>query len=260
MIERRLGSTEIAAVMGYYIPALAAELPRNKNITDVWQRLFWGIQHKGNARTRRGNKVEPKALEYYRKHIGPTWRPVPDGEFWTVQHPSQHWFTASPDAYDAPKPRIVIEAKSQSEWARKQWGEPGTDKIATRYLYQATWLLSCCDAEECHVLCMFGHDVEQENGEMDFVFTEPAIYRVERDAKVEDALLTYGKIFIDEFVATGIPPPVKPATCRRELKERMTNEWGRDAVFEWEARCAEHAATQPGAQVGRGDAVGGPHP
>lgn len=255
-VERRLGSTEIAYAASLYVPALALELPKKKTACDVFARLRWGIQEKGNARTRRGNRIEPIALAYYRKHVGPTWRAVPDGEFWTVQHPRNEWFTASPDAYDAPRPRVVIEAKSWNERGRNQWGEPGTDRMATRFVYQCAWLMACCDADEAHALCMFGNDIKREDGEVDFDITEPALYRVTRNAEVEAFLLSCGERFIEDFVRPGIPPPVEPGTnIRRAMKERLERERGANAVFEWKARCIEYAA-QLGAQAVGGDGAG----
>jgi hypothetical protein len=255
--ERRLGSTEVACVAGLYVPALSLELPKTKTACDVWLRLRYGLQAPRNERMTRGNAVEPVALDYYREHVGPAWRALPDGEFWTVRHPRNEWFTASPDAFDSPKPRIVIEAKSQSEWARKQWGTPGTDQMATRFLYQCAWLMACCEAETTHVLCMFGHDTATDDGEPLFVFTEPALYVVDRDAELEAALLEYGERFIQEFVLPGIPPPVKPAHNRRAMKERLTNERGANAVFEWESRCIEYAARTTGGSTGEGTEVDG---
>lgn len=258
-MSRRLGSTEIAAVAALYVPSLAAELPKTKTATDVWCRLRWGLDAPSNGRMARGLRVEPWGRTYYEKHIGPYWRPVPFEEKWVVPHPSREWASASPDGYDAPTPRVVIEMKTQADpWARGQWGTPGTDEMATRYLYQAQWLLSCADAEECVVLCLFGQDTEDESGEPNFVITEPAVYRVERDAEVEAALLAYGERFIEEFVRPGIPPPVKPHANRRVMKARLADERGSDAVRRWQAECLEYAATQLGAQAVRGDGAGGP--
>lgn len=256
-IKRRLGSTEIAAVAGFYVPSLALELPKNKTAGDVYARLRWGLGAPRNARMDRGNRIEPIALEYYRKHVGPAWRALPDGEFWTIQHQLYDWATASPDAFDAPKPRIVIEAKSQAEsWARKFWGTPGTDQMATRYIYQCAWLMACSGAELAHVVCMFGHDTMTDEGEPFFALTEPALYAVERDAELEAALLGYGKRFMEEFVQPGIPPPVLPATNRREMKARLEHERGTDAVFEWKSRCVEYAARTEHERLAAGRSLG----
>jgi hypothetical protein len=255
MIERRLGSTEIAAVAAYYLPTLAAELPKDFNVSDVYARLKWGLQKPKKKTMDRGNRVEPAALEYYEKHIGSWFRPVPFHEFWTVPHPSNEWFTASPDAWDSPDGRIVIEAKSWNDsWGRKFWGTPGTDEVATRYVYQCDWLMACCDAEKAVVVVMFGHDLP--GGE--FQFTEPAVYPLNRDEKREAFLLGCGECFIEEFVRPGIPPPVKSAHNRREFRKRLEDESGFNAVADWEARCIAHAA-QLGAKAGGGDGAARDH-
>lgn len=201
----------------------------------------------------RGLRVEPFGLAYYEKHVGPWWRPVPLDKKWIVPHPKHEWASGSPDAYDSPTPKTVIELKTQADpWARKLWGTPGTDQMATRFLYQATWLLSVSGAERCVVVCIFGSDTKDDEGNEEFVITEPALYVVDRDASVESHLLQLGERFIEDFVRTGTPPPVKPASNRREFKARLANECGSDAVRRWEARCLEYAA-QLGEKAGGSD-------
>ncbi len=94
-LARKLGSTEIACVAALYNPALAAELPKNKTATDVWLRLVHGLDVPRNSRMDRGNRVEPIAIDYYREHVGPAWRALPVGEWWTVVDKNQPMFTAS---------------------------------------------------------------------------------------------------------------------------------------------------------------------
>lgn len=268
---RRVGSTDIACIAALYNPALAVELPKNKTATDVWLRLMFGLEQRQTRPMDRGNRVEPIAIDYYREHVGPAWRPIPTGEWWTVADPRNADFTASPDAYDAPTPSLVIEAKSWSEaWGRGHWGKPGTDEMATRFLYQCQWLMArSVTASQAHVLVMFGNDVPlldadgQKVGE-DFVVTEPAIYRTERDDAFIAQLDEYGERFLSEFVRTGIPPPVKPAHNRRNMKAKL-NERAGEAVEEWDERCAAFAAAHGTDELGRpaaedadaGDEAGG---
>lgn len=254
---RRLGSTEIAAVCALYEPQLALELPKSKTACDVWLRLMFGLEQRKTASMSRGNDVEPIALDYYREHVGPAWRPVPSGEWWTVVDADNPNFTASPDALDREyRPRVVIEAKSWSEaWGRAHWGEPGTDKMATRFLYQCQWLMARTRTHETHVLVLFGNDIPVEGAEPGepqsfFQITEPAIYRTERDDDFIARLDSYGQRFINEFVLTGNPPPVKPAHNRRNMKEKL-NEQSHAAVDEWERRCEEHAAANNTDELGR---------
>jgi hypothetical protein len=114
--------------------------------------------------------------------------------------------------------------------------------------------MACSDAEECHVLCIFGRDSE-EDGEPEFVITEPAVYRVERDAGIERYLLSLGERFVKEFVRPGIPPPVKPHANRREFKMRLTNDCGSDAVRRWEASCLEYASRETSKEASGGDGL-----
>lgn len=242
MSERRLGSTEIGAVAAFYNPALALRLPKNKTAGDVYNRLRWGLDVPRRKQMTRGLHFEAAALDYYAQHVGPWWRALPLGQFWTVTDGRNRDFTASPDAFDTRAASVVIELKTQSEWARKQWGMPGTDEIPAGYLFQVQWLCARCGSEAAHVLAMFGHDVPGTHGDDSFVITEPAIYPVKRDDEVIAQLDAYGERFLSEFVRPGRPPPVKSAHNRRAAKEKLTDEHGRSAVYEWEARCAEHAA------------------
>lgn len=241
MRTRRLGSTDIASVAALYLPQLEAELPKTKTAGDVWLRLVHGVEVPRNNRMTRGLDMEPWALDYYRQHIGEWWRPKPIGEFWTVPHPKFPDFTASPDAYGR---GCVIEAKTQSEWARNHWGTPGTSEMANRYLYQCAWLTACCDRSETHVLCVFGNDVPVEGqlATTEFIVTEPAVYRVDRDAEIEATLLECGQRFVEDFVRTGIPPPVKPAHNRTEAKRLIDAAHGAGAAAKWYERCDERAA------------------
>lgn len=256
--SRRLGSTEIACVAALYEPRLALELPKNKTACDVFNRLMWGFEPRKTASMNRGNDVEPLALDCYRRHVGPAWRPaLAPGEWWTVVDRDNPDFTASPDALDREhRARIVVEAKSWSEaWGRAHWGEPGTDRMATRFLYQCQWLMARTRTHESHVLVLFGNDVPVEDPEPGepktfFQITEPAIYRTERDDDFIARLNAHGERFLLEFVRPGIPPPVKPAHRRRDMKAKL-NEHHWQAVEEWEQRCAEFAATNGTDELGR---------
>lgn len=241
-MTRYIGSTDIAAIAALYNPKLALDLPKNKTASDVYARLRWGLKAPMRKQMQRGLDMEQYALDYYAEHVGPWWRKLPLGEFWTCVDPATPLFTASPDAFDAPDGETVIEIKTQSEWARSQWGTPGTDEMSTRYLYQCEWLMARCEMMRTHVLCLFGHDVGLEAGSVEFIVTEPAIYVVERDNELIAQLDAYGERFLNEFVLPGIPPPVKSAQNRRAMKEMLKNDHGADAVERWEARVTEHAA------------------
>lgn len=222
MPVRRIGSTDIAAIAAFMDPALAVDLPKNKTAGDVWLRLCHGIDLPRSKQMARGNDVEPALLECYRENIGPAWRPTLEpGRWWTVRHPRHDFATCSPDAFDAETPTLLVELKSQSVWARNQWGTPGTDEVATRYLYQAAWAMACCGVEECRFLVGFGND-DTATGQ--FYFTETVPYVVRRDVELETRLLQYGAAFWESFVLTGKPPPVASAQNRRVFS-RLAKGW-----------------------------------
>lgn len=221
--DRKIGSTDIACIAALYEPALAIDLPKHKTAADVWFRLLTGKDGPSNPRMARGNAVEASLLSCYRAHVGPAWRPkLADGEWWLVKHPRYPWATCSPDAFDcSPPPHLVVEMKSQSVWARNQWGTPGTDKLATRFQYQLAWSMACCDVDMAHLLVAFGHDAKDAHGHPEFLIEDTAVYFAERDAELESRLLGYGERFMNDFVLTGKPPPVKPAHHRTAMKQLL---------------------------------------
>jgi hypothetical protein len=218
--ERRIGSTDIACVAALYEPQLAVDLPKHKTAADVWFRLKTGVDAPKNPRMDRGTRLEASLLACYRQHVGPAWRPtLRDDEWWLVTHPRHEWATCSPDAFDcSPPPHLVVEFKTQSVWARKQWGMPGTNNLATRYLYQLAWSMACCDVEQARLLVAFGTDAKDAHGHAEFIIEDTAVYWSDRDAELEARLLEYGQRFVNDFVLTGKPPPVKPAHHRRAMK------------------------------------------
>lgn len=250
---RRIGSTDCGVIAALYDPPLALDLPKKMTATDCWLYLRWGLKRPSTKPMDRGLNMEQWGLDYYARHVGPWWRALPLGQWWTITDPANPWFTASPDAYDAPTPRTVIELKTWNEtWGRKLWGTPGTDEIATRYHYQAQWLMARSGTESCHVLCIFGNDVAAPHGGGEgFAVTEPAIYPLWRDDGFIARLDAHANRFLEEFVLPGIPPPVKPAHNRREMKARLINERGSEAVEEWQQRCAEFAAAHGTDELGR---------
>jgi hypothetical protein len=218
--DRRIGSTDIACIAALYEPQLAVDLPKHKTCADVWFRLMTGKDAPSNPRMDRGTRLESALLDCYRQHVGPAWKPdLAADEWWLVTHPQHAWATCSPDAFDAPTPSVAVEFKTQSVWARRQWGLPGTNNLATRFLYQLAWTMACCDVDRAQLLVAFGTDTRDAEGAAEFFIEDTAVYWSERDAELEARLLDFGQRFVNDFVATGKPPPVKPAAHRAAFKK-----------------------------------------
>lgn len=246
--ERRLGSTEIAAVCALYRPELALHMPKSaKTAADVWMRLVAGIEQPMNGRMKRGNDVEAELLQCYRENVGPAWRPeLAPNEKWIVQHPEYSWASASPDALSGPPPaQSIIEFKSQSVWALNQWGAPGSDKIPERFLYQLAWTMACLGAQEWLLLVGLGIDTKREDGSPVFIYDRTIPYHGERDYAVEAMLFEYGERFINEYVRPRKAPPCGPTHNKRAFK-RLIN--GSNAETERSAREGAEVP-QAGAQV-----------
>jgi hypothetical protein len=227
--DRRIGSTDIACIAALYEPQLAVDLPKHKTAADVWFRLRTGKDAPSNQRMDRGTRLEASLLDCYRQHVGPAWRPkLEAGEWWLVTHPQHEFATCSPDGFDcSPPPHLVVEFKTQSVWARKQWGMPGTNNLATRFLYQLAWSMACCDADSAHLLVAFGTDTKDAHGTPVFIIEDTATYWSERDLELEQRLLGYGERFMAEYVETNKPPPVKPHHHRNAMKAYL-------GVKDWE--------------------------
>ncbi len=206
--KRRIGSTDIAALVAFYRPELA-HLAKKKNACDVWLRLVHGIDQPHRAVMGRGNRVEPILRELYRETIGPASEPPG-----VIQHPKYDWACASPDGLSD----VVQEFKTASEWIRDRWGEPGTDLVPDDYNLQTQWLLEVTGREIAHVLVAFGRDFKDDDGKPDFLITETAAYFVRRDETLAAAMVECGQRFFAEHVATRVPPGIAPLHNKRRFK------------------------------------------
>lgn len=209
---RKIGSSDCGACAALYEPSLAY-LAKQRTAGDVWLRLVHGIEWKGNKRTDRGLEMEPALAELYEQEFGEWYRPVPWGEKWVIQHPSREFATCSPDAFGDD---VIVELKTQSQWARPQWGDPGTDEVPDSYAAQCQWLLACTQRDTAHVVVAFGADTDEG-----FAVVETAFYRVDADAELQHRLLACGERFWTDFVVTKQPPFVKPDANRVAWKEKL---------------------------------------
>ena len=76
-----------------------------------------------------GNLIEPKILDAYEKANDVVLTRSLD----TMRHPVHPWLGAHLDAIGQ---GVIVEAKSVGWYNRNQWGEPGTDQIPDRVLWQ----------------------------------------------------------------------------------------------------------------------------
>ena len=96
-----------------------------------------------------------------------------------------------------PGQKRILEVKTASPFAAKDWGEPGTDEIPEYYLTQVQWYLGLLPEDEYE-----GADVPVLIGGNDF-----RIYKVDRNPDLISQLTEYGETWWKKYVDTDEAPP-----------------------------------------------------
>lgn len=206
---RKIGGTEAGALLAFYNVGFD-DLAKYSTAADVFMRLVHGISKPKTSRMSRGLRVEPVLRQIYEREFGPCGEPPG-----VIAHPNEPWFTCSPDGLNH---GVVVEYKTTSIWAMKNWGDPLTDHVPGAYLTQCLWNCFLCDRPEAHLLVAFGKDFVNDDGEDDFSFTETRIYVVKRDAEIEARLVAACSRFVEEHLKTGVPPNVEPRANKLEYR------------------------------------------
>ncbi len=199
--RRSIGSTDSAAIIGYYRPELA-HLSKMKNATDVWLRLAHNIDLPRNSAMGRGIRVEPLLRDLYRQTVGPV-----DDPPGTLRHPRHAWMVGSPDGLSVGE---LVEFKSVNAFIRHTWGEPGSDAIPVGYHCQIQHLLEVTGRTVAHVLAAFGRDYKEDDGTPAFAVEETAVYLIHKDEALVAEIVSCGSRFMTEFVDRCLCPPIKP--------------------------------------------------
>ena len=76
-----------------------------------------------------GNLIEPHILDVFEKQEGVALTRSPD----TMRHQAHAWMGAH---LDATATGMVVEAKSVGWYNRREWGDPGSDQIPDKFLWQ----------------------------------------------------------------------------------------------------------------------------
>lgn len=208
-----IGSNDSAALVALYQPERAPDV-RWATAADVWLRLLHNIRKPWNAGMRRGIELEPAIKQQYRDEIGPM-TDAPKGGF---RHRRLPYVGATPDGLVGDD--TVFEAKTWSVFQRGQFGEPGTDHVPVKYLWQGLHHMAVTGRRECHYLVHFVRDLPDGRCAVE----EAAAYRLERDEELASALLECCELFRRDFWVTGRPPPVQPRENKRKWAQ-LTKGW-----------------------------------
>lgn len=154
-----------------------------------------------------GRLVEPRVLDAYEKLNGdsPMRRSPP-----TMRHPKHDWLGAHLDAFTQTE---VVEAKSVGWYNRREWGEPGTDEIPDRVLWQVQEQLAVSRLSVAKVPVCF----LSEAALVAFATGNPLpieVYVVPADADLEAYIVEKcGKVW-EHVKAKTMPEPETPQDAR----------------------------------------------
>jgi predicted phage-related endonuclease len=95
-----------------------------------------------------GNLIEPRILDAFEAQHGRLEVRSPD----TLRHPSYQWLGAHLDGWTATE---VVEAKSVGWYKINEWGEPGSDEVPDRVLWQVQEQMAVCKLKVAKVPVCF---------------------------------------------------------------------------------------------------------
>ena len=181
--SKGLGGTDIAAICGVhpYRTALDVYLDKRGLAEPVAE----------NEAMKWGTTLEPViAAEYAERED------VVLEECGTLIHPDRDWHVGTPDRLVVGQP-VGLEIKTAGVRSAHRWGEQDTDEVPDEYLIQSAWYLALTNRERWDLAALIGGQ-------------EYRVYRIERSAGLEAALLEQGEAFWRDNVLAGEPPAPGP--------------------------------------------------
>lgn len=188
---RRIGGTDVTKLLG---------LSNYGGPFEVYQRIVEGVEAEWNAAMERGAAVEPLLRAHGQRMLGLELEDMPS-EY--LDSPEHDFARAQIDdlAHWKGVP-VVVEYKSQSQWARGWLHGSEGDEIPHGYTPQVAWQLMCSGRELAIVVVGFGQDTEQG----DFELHNITHYEVQRDPQFEAYCLTVARDFWKDHVLPRVPP------------------------------------------------------
>lgn len=182
--ERRIGASEVAAVLG--ISPYADSTP-----FAVWARLTQGYQRPDAPELTVGNYLEGGVAAWYLDTF------YPGMSFWTEaqarMHQDHNWLSATPDRMlDGPNTQHLVECKTDRN--RDAWGEPGTDQVPAHIAAQVQVQMAVFGITRVDVPVLFK------------ARDEFACYTVVRDDAVIDHIIRECGAWFDRHVVKGEMP------------------------------------------------------
>lgn len=195
--RKGIGGSDVAAILGLDPYKTPYQLWREKRAMDA---------DAAGAAARRGQFLEPAILARYNAELAPhsTRRPVSLVWDWRRGNIDELALFGSGEEH-------VVEAKSVTrEVFRRSWGEPWTDQVPDRALCQGLWYGSLSEAK----LIDFAVAVIPDDPDLVLGCTADEVmrvsdfhvFRVARNARVEQQLVHHAAAFWHNHVLAGVAP------------------------------------------------------
>ena len=223
LAQRRnyLGSSDTAAL---FQDVSGNSLDKYNNAKDIFYSKVYGMEKKfDKAQMKEGRRQEPLILAFASEHLNEPIETNPD----LLWHKSEKypWLACNLDGYLKNLP-CIVEAKLGFE--PKEWGEPGTDEVPDRVIFQAHHQMVVLDWEVCFVpvfIISFG--------------IREVMYRVNRDKDIADIVIDTTHDFWYNNVLKGIEPDISQLPRLDVMKaiERVPEsvvDMSADLVTKWE--------------------------
>jgi len=129
-----------------------------------------------------GSLLEPAVIDAFAFHHEPGQSLVRSPD--TRMHPKWEWLGCHPDAI---LNNIPVEAKAVGHYNQRLWGEPGTDQVPDRVLWQVQVQMAVLNAPYAWVPVAFATEANLAH----FILTkevEIRLYRVERSERLIEAI------------------------------------------------------------------------
>lgn len=195
--ERRIGASEVAAVLG--ISPYADSTPFS-----VWARLTQGYQRPDAAELTAGTYLERAVADWYAdQHASQVVVAHSTG----TRHPEHDWLSATPDREVCDGPASwLLECKTDRD--RDAWGTPGTDQVPVHVAAQVQVQMAVTGFDRCDVAVLFKSR------------DEFACYTVLRDEVVIGHIIRECGAWFDRHVVKGEMPALDGGNAAAEFLRR----------------------------------------
>jgi len=197
---RRIGGSDIAKLLG---------LSKYGGPREVYARIVEGVEDAWNAPMERGAYMEPVLRAHGQRLLGWELEDVAS-EYVDCR---QHEFARAQldDLARWKGAPVVVEYKSQSQYARGWLHGSEGDVIPEGYAAQVAWQLMCTERELAVVVVGFGQDTKDGG----FSLSNVTHYEVQREPEFEAYCLLVAKEFWEQHVLRRVPPVTQPRNKRR---------------------------------------------